>query len=134
MAALHDPAGTVFCVWQSGDHTGTTVTGENGTLCWADLSTPDPERARSFYEGLFGWKIGPAENFPPDYLLIKSGQELIGGVPPAVYRNPAAPPHWMVREVDGLAGKARELGGAEHLAPTSMGAARLAVLADPKVS
>ena len=57
-------------------------------------------------------------------------------MPPAAYRNPAAPPHWMlyfmVGDVDGLAGKAKELGGAEHLAPTSMVGARLAVLADPQ--
>jgi predicted enzyme related to lactoylglutathione lyase len=136
MAVIQDPTGGVFCIWQSRDHAGTTVAGENGTMCWADLSTPDPGRAKQFYEGLFGWKIGPAEKYPPDYLVIKNGEKFIGGVPPAAYRNPAVPPHWMlffhVGDADALAAKAKELGGAEHLAPMSMGGARFAVLADPQ--
>jgi predicted enzyme related to lactoylglutathione lyase len=136
MAVIQDPTGGVFCIWQSRDHAGTTVAGENGTMCWADLSTPDPGRAKQFYEGLFGWKIGPAEKYPPDYLVIQNGEKLIGGVPPAAYRNPAVPPHWMlffhVGDADALAAKAKELGGAEHLAPMSMGGARFAVLADPQ--
>jgi len=136
MAVIQDPAGAVFCIWQSKDHRGTTVTGENSTLCWADLSTSDPDRAKQFYEGLFGWKIGPVEHYPPDYLVIKSGEKPIGGIPPAAYRNRQIPPHWMlffqVGDADALAATTKELGGAVHLAPTSMGAARLSVLADPQ--
>lgn len=136
MAVVQDPAGAALCIWQSKDHTGTTVAGENGTLCWADLSTPDPDRAKQFYEGLFGWKIGPAEGYPPNYLLIRSGQGFIGGVPPSAYRSPQVPAHWMLfflaEDVDGLAAKAKETGGTEHLPPMSMGSARLSVLADPQ--
>jgi len=136
MAVLQDPTGAAFCIWQPKDHTGTTVAGETGTLCWADLSTPDPDRAKAFYEGLFGWKIGPAESFPPDYQLIQSDAETIGGVPPAAFRNPQTPPHWMLfflaGDVDGLAAKTKALGGAEYLPPTSMGGARFSVLADPQ--
>jgi predicted enzyme related to lactoylglutathione lyase len=136
MAVIQDPTGAVFCVWQPKDHPGTRVKGESGTLCWADLSTPDSGRAKQFYESLFGWKVGAAEQYPPDYLVIKNGEELIGGIQPAAYWNPNAPPHWMlfflVGDVDGLAAKAKGLGGAEHLAPMSVGGARLSVLADPQ--
>ena len=48
------------------------------------------------------------------------------------------PPHWMlfflVGDVDGLAAKAKQLGGKEHLAPMSAGSARLSVLADPQAA
>ena len=136
MAVIQDPTGAAFCIWQSKDHAGATVAGENGTLCWADLSTADSKRARQFYEGLFGWKIGPVENYPPDYLLIRNGKALIGGIQPSSYRNPNAPPHWMLfflmSDVDGAAAKAKELGGAQLVPPMSMGSARLSVLADPQ--
>jgi len=136
MAVIQDPTGAVFSLWQSGDHTGTTLERENGTMCWADLSTPDPGRAKEFYEGLFGWTIGPAHNYPPDYLIIRNGERKIGGIPPAAHRNPSAPPHWMlffhVANADAAAAKAKELGGAEHMAPMSAGGSRLAILADPQ--
>jgi len=136
MAVIQDPTGAFFNIWQPKDHPGTTVTHESGTFCWGDLSTPDPARAKQFYEGLFRWNIGPVESFPPDYLVIQNGGQPIAGIPPAVYRNAAVPPHWMlfflVGDVDAAAAKAKHLGGKEHMAPMSMGSARLAVLADPQ--
>jgi predicted enzyme related to lactoylglutathione lyase len=93
MAVIQDPTGAVFCVWQPGSNPGSTVKGESGTVCWADLSTPDPSRAKPFYESLLGWKIGPVEPYPPDYLVIKNGEEPIGGVTPVAYRNANVPPH-----------------------------------------
>ena len=29
---------------------------ETGTFSWADLSTTDPDAAKSFFAGLFGWE------------------------------------------------------------------------------
>jgi len=136
MAVIQDPTGGAFCIWQAKDTVGTTVAGESGTVCWADLSTPDPAAAKPFYEALFGWKIGPAEKYPPDYWVIRNGEQLIGGIPPTAFRQPGAPPHWMLfflaSNVDGVAAKTTALGGAVHLAPMSMGSTRLAVLADPQ--
>jgi len=136
MAVLQDPTGAFFSVWQSKDHIGMTVAHENGAFCWADLSTPDPARAKQFYEGLFGWKIGPAPNYPPEYLVIQQNGRPMAGIGPAAQRNPQVPPHWMLfflaADVDGIAAKAKELGGTLHLAPMSMGDARMAVLADPQ--
>jgi predicted enzyme related to lactoylglutathione lyase len=135
MAVIQDPVGAVFCIWESLGHSGTTVAGEIGTMCWADLNTPDPETAKEFYEGLFGWKIGAAEKYPPDYLVIRNGEKFIAGIPPAEYEDPNVPPQWMlffrVADVDAVAAKAKDLGGGEHLAPLSMGKLRLAVLTDP---
>lgn len=136
MAVILDPAGAPFCIWEPKDHPGSTVKHESGTFCWADLSTPDAHSATQFYEGLFGWKIAPVDPYSPGYLVIQNGEERIGGITPPAHRNPSAPPHWMlfflVDDVDGLAAKAKALGGAQHLAPMSVGGARIAVLADPQ--
>src|SRR5689334_6534530 len=53
MAVIQDPTGAVFAIWQPKTHTGTGIAGVPGTLCWADLSTPDAARAQQFYAGLF---------------------------------------------------------------------------------
>jgi len=136
MAVIQDPTGAVFNVWQSNDHQGTTVAGESGTFCWADLSTGDPAVAKQFYEGLFGWKIAAAEKYPPDYLVIQNREQLIAGMTPVAYRNPNVPPHWMLfflaGDVDGSAAKAKELGGTQLVPPVSAGSARMSVLADPQ--
>ena len=137
MAAIQDPTGAAFCVWQPKANKGTGITGVDGTLCWADLSTPDTSRATEFYSKLFGWVISAEEKDPTGYLHIKNGEAHIGGVPPAAHRNPNAPPSWLpyflVSDCDRTANLARENGGAFHLAPMTMeGVGRMAVIADPQ--
>jgi predicted enzyme related to lactoylglutathione lyase len=138
MSVLEDPTGAVFSVWQAKKRQGVGIAGVNGTLCWADLSTPDPERAAKFYSDLFGWKIGPgAQSDPSGYLHIQNGEAFIGGIPPGAHRNPKAPPHWLiyfnVTDVDASAAKAKELGASFHFPPMTMeGVGRMAVMADPQ--
>jgi hypothetical protein len=134
MAVIQDPAGAALSVWQAKAHYGTTVEHESGTFCWADLSTPDPDRAKAFYEALFGWKIGPDEKYPPDYSIVKSSGEAIAGVAPAAYRKPETPPHWMlffmVADAGSVSAKAKELGG--KVLMSAPGGMKMSVLADPQ--
>lgn len=138
MSVIQDPTGAVFAVWQPRQHTGTGIAGVDGTLCWADLSTSDQEKASAFYSALFGWQIMKEDEDPAhNYFHIKNGEEFIGGIPPASYRNPNVPPHWMlymqVSDVDASAAKAKKLGAKLLLEPTTMeDAGRMAVLADPQ--
>jgi predicted enzyme related to lactoylglutathione lyase len=137
MAVLQDPTGAFFVVWQAKKNAGIGITGEPGAFCWADLSTPDPERARKFYAGLFGWEIAPGEKDSSGYLHIQNGDHFIGGIPPAHVRNPNAPPHWMiyfyVADVDASAAQAKELGATFFVPPMSVeGVGRMAILADPQ--
>ena len=137
MAVIQDPTGVVFCVFRAKQNTGIGIAGEPGTFCWADLITPDPERAKQFYSGLFGWKIEPGEKDTSGYLHIKNGEKFIGGVPPAQYRDPNAPPHWMiyfyVTDVDASAAKAKDLGANFFVPPMSVeGVGRMAIMADPQ--
>ena len=137
MAVIQDPTGAAISVWQAKLHKGTGVTGEKGTLCWADLSTPDPEAASRFYSQLFGWKLEKSENDPSGYLHIKNGEQFIGGIPPVQYRNPDTPAHWLayfeIANCDATTATAKETGARTYMDPTTMeNVGRWSVLADPQ--
>ena len=139
MAVIQDPTGAMFSVWQAMRSVGSTITGEDGTLCWADLSTPDQASASKFYTGLFGWKLsGDTDDDPPSgYLHIQNGEEYIGGVPSNAQRDPHTPPHWLpyiqTSNCDATAAKAKQLGAKFYLEPTSMeNVGRFAIIADPQ--
>jgi len=137
MAVLQDPTGATFCVWQAAKNTGIGIAGVAGTLCWADLSTPDAKRAGDFYSALFGWQIAAGENDKSGYLHIKNGEHFIGGIPPAEHRQPGIPPHWLayfwVDDVDASAAKAKQLGAKLCLEPMTIeNVGRMAVIADPQ--
>lgn len=134
MAVVQDPTGAAFCVWQAKKNTGIGIAGEPGTLCWADLSTPDPGRAAKFYSALFGWKVEKGEKDPSGYLHIKNGDQFIGGIPPA---HGNAPPHWliyfMVADVAATAAKAGKLGAKILMPPQDMeGVGTWAIVSDPQ--
>ena len=137
MAVIQDPTGAMISVWQAKRHMGTGVTGEKGTLCWADLSTPNPEAATRFYSQLFGWKLEKGEKDPSGYLHIKNRDQYIGGVPPAQHRNPNTPPHWLayfeIANCDTSAATAKQLGAKTYMDPMTMeNVGRWSVLADPQ--
>ena len=137
MAVLQDPTGATFSVWQPTQHTGIGIAGVDGTLCWADLSTPDQARAGEFYSRLLGWTIGKEDEGGHGYFHIKNGEEFIGGIPPAKHRDPKSPPHWLayftVSDCDAAAARAKELGARFYVAPTTFeDVGRFAVLADPQ--
>jgi predicted enzyme related to lactoylglutathione lyase len=136
MAVLQDPTGAVFAVWQANRNQGIGVHGEPGALCWGDLSTSDPARAKKFYSDLFGWQITTGPNDPSGYLHIKNGEHFIGGIPPA-HTDPKTPPHWliyfMVADVGATTVKAAQLRAKTLMPPTDMaGVGTWAILADPQ--
>ncbi len=138
MAVLQDPTGAVFSVWQPKKNTGTKIAGVDGTLCWADLSTPEQDRASDFYAKLFGWKIMKEDEDPShNYYHIANGEDFIGGIPPATHRDPSTPPHWLayfaVSDGDAAVAKAKQLGAKIYLPPMNIeDLGRMAVLADPQ--
>src|SRR5262249_33733283 len=96
MAVLQDPTGAAIHIWQPKTHQAAGIKDVPGTFCWADLSTPDVNAAKSFYEAVFGWKISPGEKDTSGYLHIQNGQQYIGGIPPCEHRSPKVPPHWLL--------------------------------------
>jgi uncharacterized protein len=137
MAVVQDPTGATFCLWHANKNTGIGIAHVHGTLCWADLTTPDPKRASDFYSGLFGWQLIRDEKDPSGYLHIKNGEHFIGGIPPAARRQPGVPSHWLayfhVDDVDATANQAKQMGASLYLPPMSMeGVGRMSVIADPQ--
>jgi hypothetical protein len=137
MAVVQDPVGAAFALWQNKTHSGTGIAGVHGSLCWADLMTSDIERAKTFYTGLFGWKVSAGEHDPSDYLHIANGKDFIGGIPPAGFGDPTAPPHWLayfyVSNCDETAAKTKNQGGKTLLPPLAIEkVGRMAILADPQ--
>jgi predicted enzyme related to lactoylglutathione lyase len=135
MAVVQDPTWAVLAIWEPKKHKGIGIADADGTLCWADLSTPDPPRAIGFYSGLFGWRFEPGHD-ASGYLHIRNGEQFIGGVQPISQRDPETPPHWLpyfaTSNCDETAGKAEKLGATFLLPPMTMeGVGRMAVLKDP---
>ncbi|MCX4645896.1 VOC family protein [Streptomyces sp. NPDC058293] len=62
--------------------------------CWADLSTPDTDAARLFYQGLLGWRSEVVSDPQSQaYGLFRSGDELVAGIGPT--RSPKEPSAWL---------------------------------------
>lgn len=134
MSTIADPSGAVFNIWESKEHPGIGVQAENGSFCWADLSTSDADNAAAFYTKLFGWTI---ESGKDDYAHILNQGEFIGGIPPASHRKPGMPPHWLLyfqtSDCDASTAKAKQLGATIHMGPITMEkVGRMTVLADPQ--
>ena len=109
-----------------------------GSFCWADLITPDQERAKTFYEGLFGWKLKPGQGEECRLPAHRERRRLYRWHPARGTRDPKRPPHWLlyfaVADVDETF---RESEGheAQQFCSRPMdfeGVGRVAMLADPQ--
>src|ERR687891_303841 len=77
-----------------------------GTFSWADLATSDPDDAKRFYTGLFGWDFEGMPTFWGSYVTVESA--------------------------DSMAARANELGGTLVVEPFDvMDVGRMAVVQDP---
>jgi predicted enzyme related to lactoylglutathione lyase len=138
MAIVQDPTGASFSIWQPKQHSGIKVAGVDGTLCWADLNSPDRDKAIPFYSALFGWQFLPGKDGDTNgYLHIKIGEEFIGGATPSKFLPPGAPAHWLayflVSDCDASTEKAKSLGASVWVPPSDIeGAGRFSVLSDPQ--
>lgn len=96
MFVAADPTGAVFGGWQAGSHIGAGVHSEPGGLTWEDLRSPDPDRARAFYTGVFGYETRALEPAGPDYTTFHQPGDPapLGGIGGMFGLD--APPHWLV--------------------------------------
>lgn len=56
-AALTDPQGVEFRLWQAKRRLGAQAVNAPGSWNFSDLHTDDPTAAFAFYSGAFGWKV-----------------------------------------------------------------------------
>jgi predicted enzyme related to lactoylglutathione lyase len=62
-----------------------------GRVIHFEIHADDPDRAKRFYEGVFGWKIEKWEG-PVDYWLVTSGPEDEPGINGAIMRRMGSEP------------------------------------------
>jgi predicted enzyme related to lactoylglutathione lyase len=158
MAVFADPEGAAFCVWQAKEHKGARIVNESGSLNFNDLNTRDPERAKSFYGSVFGWKTLSLGNFTAwtlpgygDYLeqrdpglrerMAESGgpvgfEDVVASLISIPDDRPDEQPRWgvtfAVDDADEVAARAEELGGRVVAPPFDAPWVRMTVITDPQ--
>lgn len=145
LTVIADPAGAVFCAWESDGRVGAQAINEPGAWSMSALKSGDPDRADVFYRELFGWQsepFGPPEAGMALYRLAG----YVGGTPTQpVPRDVVAvrmplddgeEPHWHVDfwidDAEAAAAKAGALGGTVVSPPTEAPPFIQTTLADPQ--
>jgi uncharacterized protein len=103
-----------------------------GKFVWYEHMSPDPVRAQSFYDTLFGWRTNSVPMGEGTYPMIQNDARGIGG-----YRKAAAgaPTHWIcfmsVPDVDASFNAIKATGCRTMQPPAAYGPGRIAAAADP---
>ena len=134
-ALIQDPTGAFFSVWEGNKRPGYRRHGRCGRILLGRFEHAGPERAKTFYEGLFGWELKAGQGKESGYLHIVNGENYIGGVPPAEQNGAGTPPHWLiyftVADVDATSHLAKDMQARILLPPMDFeGVGRVAILAD----
>lgn len=138
-AALTDPQGAEFAIWQAGGTKGLDVVSEDDALVWAELHTPDQDGGFAFYQRLFSWRVEQFEPSPGmSYRVISTSQgdqeeTSFGGIAPTM--SPEQPPSWTpyfaAADVDATVLKATNAGGSVLMPASHVeNVGRIAWLAD----
>lgn len=112
---------------------------ETGDFCWHELMTTDLPAAAVFYADVTGWAVRDSGMPGMTYLLGLIGDRQVAGLmgtPPdaaAAGAKPAWYGYVAVEDVDAMAQRATEAGGAVHHGPMDIpGIGRFAMAADPQ--
>jgi uncharacterized protein len=133
-----DPTGADVGMWQPGTFHGFSTLEEPGTPAWFELHTRDYDATTAFYRAVFGWEIVPLGGDPGmSYATVRlAGQTTdiagildISSVPGGARSRWYT--YWHVGDVDAVAARVRELGGAVVMEPAATPFGRLATVADP---
>ncbi|MBB1255811.1 VOC family protein [Streptomyces alkaliterrae] len=141
-AALTDPTGADFALWQPGDVLGLDVVSEPNALCWVELYTTDAEAAGAFYRALFSWALHPAPMAEVEYSVLApfggGVEDGFGGLfeLPGEERDVGSGPEWhpyvAVTDCDGALNAAVKQGAATLVPPMDLpDVGRMAMFADP---
>ena len=111
----------------------------NGTFSWVDLTTTDPDAAKTFYSSLFGWEIVdvPVGNGNVYTMFQLEGRDVaaLSGMNPAQQAE-GIPPYWTsyvsVDNLDETTANVTALGGSLLARPCDVfDAGRMALVQDP---
>ncbi len=107
---------------------------EPGTPSWADVTSHDPDAARAFYGGLFGWTGEPAtEPEARGYTVMMLGDGAVAGLAPTFGEMPAIWSTYVtVADADAAVAAASAAGGQVLMSAMDvLDAGRMAVISDP---
>ncbi|MFH8727525.1 VOC family protein [Streptomyces termitum] len=138
-AALTDPGGAEFAIWQPGSVRGLDRTSAPGALVWVELHSADPEAALGFYRSLFEWRWSAMEAPGMTYRVVSTAEgdqedASFGGA--AELQEGADRARWVpyleVTDADATADAVTAAGGTVLLPPADIpDVGRLAWFADP---
>ncbi|MDP3962032.1 MAG: VOC family protein [Pseudorhodobacter sp.] len=111
------------------------TTAPNGTPCWYELTTYDPDGAQAFYAAVLGWQVSDAGMPGMDYRLASVGGDMVAGL--WLPESPGMPTFWMIyftaADCDAAVAAVKAAGGTVHKAPADIpGTGRFAVVTDPQ--
>lgn len=159
MAALADPDGAAFRVWQARGHQGAQAVNVAGTWNWSNLNTHDPQQAAAFYGEVFGWRAAKLDfGFGDSWMWQLPGYgDVLAERDPDLRRRHADPnvpagfsdaigwlaplpatesPHWSVTfavdDAFGAVERAERLGATVVTPAFDAGGAQIGVLTDPQ--
>ncbi|MFF0750873.1 VOC family protein [Streptomyces sp. NPDC004267] len=139
MAALTDPAGARFAIWQPGTVRGLDRASAPNTLLWAELHVKDPEATLGFYKELFGWRWEEMQAPGMTYRVISTAEgdlkdASFGGAAPLMPGSQEARwvPYFMVENADATSASVQESGGSVLMPPDDVpDVGRIGWFADP---
>jgi uncharacterized protein len=158
-AAVADPEGAAFRLWQAQGHKGSRIVNEHGSVNFNVLSARDTEGTKDFYSAVFGWKALPAPGGTmwwalPGYAdhleetrpgLRKQAAEfgapegfvdVVAAFNPIAKNDSKTAANWgiafSVNDADATAAAATRLGGQVLAGPFDAPWSRLAVIKDPQ--
>jgi len=107
-----------------------------GTVCWVDLSTPDPQAGGRFYRDLLGWQVSTADTPMGPYSIGETGGGPVAGLMAPAPDAADAPPGWTVffavDDLDHAWDRAAEAGANGLQPPLEVpGGSRIAAVTDP---
>lgn len=98
-----------------------------GSIGWVDLTVPNAEQIKKFYEEVVGWESAPVSMGDyNDFTMISPDDKLpYAGVCHSKGTNSWLPPYWLiyinVADINKSVGKVKELGGEVLFEPKEMG-------------
>ena len=129
-AAVRDPTGATLHLWQAREQLGAGRVNDPGCMCWNELASPDPARARDFFGALLGWDVEPEES---GYGVIRLNGAINGGIRPP---QDGEPTHWLVyftvESCEDAIAAIREAGGTVIAGPFETAVGRVAAVGDPQ--
>ncbi len=90
---------------------------EIGSITWCDLTVPNAEEVKTFYEKVIGWKADPVSmgDYDDYSMIAPESNKIAAGICNAKGINAKLPPQWLiyitVENVDTSAQTCLELGG-----------------------